>query len=302
MNILHSYTNGNTRVELYDDGTKIRHYEGKPLVVHPESLDVKITDYCDGKCSYCHEKSTVNGKHGDLAKLEEVLSVLPPGVEIAIGGGNPLEHPLLLGFLMKLKSRGLVANMTVNQKHVVSHQHALYNLVGSHLIHGIGISYQSQKDIEYTVPLMKDNNLVFHMIMGINTMQDVEDCYNFCRAHGKPCKILILGYKSYGFGLNHLLKNKQIEDNKYQWYIGIARFFKKNGMTISFDNLAIEQLKLKRYFTPAAWDQFYMGHDGVFTMYIDGVKQEFAKSSTSDNRLSFSETNLIDFFKSLPKE
>jgi len=29
-------------------------------------------------CKYCHESSTVNGKHGDLNKLLEVIAALQP--------------------------------------------------------------------------------------------------------------------------------------------------------------------------------------------------------------------------------
>jgi len=56
--ILHSYQNGNTLVNLYNDGTKTREYEGEPKPVFPESIDVKITNYCDAGCTFCHEKST----------------------------------------------------------------------------------------------------------------------------------------------------------------------------------------------------------------------------------------------------
>lgn len=63
MTIINTYKNGNTSVTLYNDGTKVREYEGTPNIVHPESIDVKITNYCDLGCAYCHESSTTEGKH-----------------------------------------------------------------------------------------------------------------------------------------------------------------------------------------------------------------------------------------------
>ena len=51
--ILAQYQNGNTSVKIYEDGTKIREYEGTPKTFFPESLDVKITDYCDLGCKFC---------------------------------------------------------------------------------------------------------------------------------------------------------------------------------------------------------------------------------------------------------
>ena len=54
--------------------------------------------------------------------------------------------------------------------------------------------------------------------------------------------------------------------------------------TISFDNLAIEQLNPKRLMSEEQYKEFYMGDDGSHTCYVDLVKKEFAISSTSIER------------------
>lgn len=92
MTIIKQYVNGNVNVTLYDDGTKVREWEGVQKVEFPESIDVKITDYCLMGCKFCYEMSTRKGKHGDLETLKTKLSSLPSGIELAIGGGNPLDH------------------------------------------------------------------------------------------------------------------------------------------------------------------------------------------------------------------
>ena len=97
MEQIAKYTNGNTVVTILSDGTKIREYEGDPVILHPESIDVKITDYCDMGCAYCHESSTTSGSHADLKTLLGIIHDLPAGVELAIGGGNPLSHPDQIG-------------------------------------------------------------------------------------------------------------------------------------------------------------------------------------------------------------
>lgn len=48
---------------------------------------------------------------------------------------------------------------------------------------------------------------------------------------------------------------------------------------LSFDNLAIKQLDVKRLMTEEEWNNFYMGDDGTFTFYIDLVNQTFSKNS-----------------------
>lgn len=306
MNVLYNYQNGNTDVKIFSDGTKIRTFIGESISDFPESMDVKITNYCDPTsdspiCAYCHEKSNLQGKHGDLNILWNKIKSLPSGIELALGGGNVLAHPALTPFLVKAKEKGFISNITINQKHILDYNDILSTIVDHKLVYGIGISYQSKEKLNDLVNLTTNHNLVFHMIMGINTLQDVQDCYDFCNANNLPCKILVLGYKNYGWGINYLLKHKSIETNKYQWYIRLAKFFKIPNMILSFDNLAIEQLSLKRYFTDEGWSKFFMGEDGKHTMYVDAVLQEFAKSSTSQNRVSFNDTSLIDFFKNLSR-
>ena len=300
--ILHQYKNGNTNVTIFSDGTKIRKYDFFSSVVHPESLDVKITNFCDIGCAYCHEKSTKNGKHADLNVLLKILSPLPAGVEIALGGGNPLSHPDLLVFLKNIKNKGLIANITINQKHILPYYNLIVDLIKEQLINGIGISYNSSfNDFNNIKNLLNiSDNIVFHVIMGINDLSDISTLYDICNSQNKICKILILGYKEYGFGIKYF-KSNFVEQNKIKWFTLLSNFFKKEKLLLSFDNLAIEQLKLKRFFNNADWNKFYMGNDFTYTMYIDAIEQQYAPTSISNNRKSFYDYNLIEYFQTYKK-
>lgn len=79
-------------------------------------------------CPYCHEDSKLDGKHGDILNTK-IIDTIRPFTELAIGGGNPLSHPDLILFLKTLKSKNIIANMTVNQNHFVSHQDLIRYLV-----------------------------------------------------------------------------------------------------------------------------------------------------------------------------
>ena len=118
---LYSYTNGNYQVTLLKDGTKIRECKGSVFRPDfPESMDIKITNWCNmGEiCTHCHEASYKNGKQGNLQDLLNRLVGLPPGVELAIGGGNPLSHDDLDVFLDRVRKMGLVPNITINELHL----------------------------------------------------------------------------------------------------------------------------------------------------------------------------------------
>lgn len=292
MKQIAKYQNGNTTVTIMDDGTKIREYENTPEILHPESIDVKITDYCDMGCAYCHESSTKQGVHGDLNKLLEVIDKLPAGVELAIGGGNPLSHPSIIEFLQQLKRKGIIANLTVNQGHLKTYQDMIVYLIKDELVKGVGISITSN-NFNYIKPLLEiTDNIVYHIIAGVNKVEVVGSLISLGN-----CKVLILGYKMFGFGVKY--HSEEVDAELRRWYKYLPSFIGK--CTLSFDNLAIEQLKVKRIFTHEGWDKFYMGDDFCFTMYIDAVKQQYAPTSRSAERVSFEDCTLLEYFNTRNK-
>jgi len=288
---LYKYKNGNVDVTILKDGTKIRKFDGDPAIRFPESIDCKITNYCDMNCQYCHEESDVNGKHADLYVLKQHLLDLPSGIEIAIGGGNPLSHPDLVTFLNWLRNRGIIPNLTVNQNHISQYHDLLITLLTNEFIFGLGISITND-NFDVIKDLMKySNNIVFHLIIGIHDI-DILNKFNELPYN----KTLLLGYKTFGNGVDYYEKKSVlIKNNIDRWYKYLPKYF--NTHHFSFDNLAIEQLKIKRYFTEKGWNQFYMGDDFTNTMYIDAVEQQFAPTSRSPERTSFKDISLIEYFQ-----
>ena len=186
--LLYAYENGNTHVELFTCGTKIRDIpDGMPAMPeYPESIDLKITDYCEYECNYCHESSSRAGKQANLLALIDYLKPLNPGTEIALGGGDPLTvgKDQLHLFLKKLSQDiGLVPNMTIKWNHKISAQlDKLTKYVDIGYLYGIGISG--------TTPLHPRTyedypSIVHHVIAGYHKIEDIEQL---------P-KVLILGYK-----------------------------------------------------------------------------------------------------------
>ena len=121
-NLIGDYNNGNYNIRIYDDGTKIKETlnpdDNEFNANFSESIDLKITNKCDMRCPMCHENSTIDGLHGNLNAF--FINTLHPYTEVAIGGGNPLEHPDLKRFLIKLKKKNVIANMTINQIHFMN--------------------------------------------------------------------------------------------------------------------------------------------------------------------------------------
>lgn len=274
-----TYFNGNIFVNILSDGTKIRIYEGDAKPCFPESMDVKITNYCDMShiCVYCHEMSTRQGKHGNLNKFLEKINDLPPGVEVAIGGGNPLAHPEIEYFLQKLYEKGIIANLTVNELHIKKYANYIKYLHNNNLIKGIGISYRLGKVYECEKLLEFNDNIVWHIIMGVNNINDFKKIYQ----NSLSKKVLLLGYKTFGFGENYLEKfPNKVHNNINEWKQMLPSYF-NDTVSISFDNLGVEQFNLKNMLSEDDWDKSYMGNDGEFTMYFDCVDNYFSMTSTS---------------------
>jgi len=286
IKLLGSYNNGNYTVEIYNDGTKIRETDDDSFISSfPECIDLKITNYCDMGCPYCHENSTKDGKHGDILNTE-FINTLQPYTELAIGGGNPLDHPDLIEFLHKLKEKNIIANITVNQNHFMKYESIILDMVNKELIKGLGISLTNANDIHFIARLKEYPNAVLHVINGIIGLKDLEKLY------GYGFKILILGYKQIRRGIEYY--SDQVETNKKVIFDNISDII--NGFkVVSFDNLAIRQLELRRIFTDKDWNEFFMGDDGQFTMYIDLVEEKFALSSTTLERHDVKD-NIIDMF------
>ena len=292
MTIIKEYLNGNVKITLCDDGTKIREFDGVERVEFPESIDLKITDYCDANCKWCHEMSTVKGLHANLDV--EFINTLKSGTELAIGGGNPLSHPELIPFLKKLKNKGIIANLTVNQYHLRQNIPLLERLISEKLIYGLGISFSFASDL-LTDFAQKHSNVVIHVINGLITENQLDFLSN------KNLKMLILGYKDFGRGIeyNSDVRKFVIGQNQKYLYRNLPQLIKKFN-TVSFDNLAVTQLNVQRIFTSDLWEQFFLGEDGSNTMYIDLVKQEFALNSRSDIRYKLL-NNTIDMFNRIKK-
>lgn len=284
------YKNGNYFVDLYEDGTKVRYNDLDNLTPEfVESMDCKITNRCPMGCPMCHEQSTPNGKHGDIMHAE-FINKLRKGTEMAIGGGAVTSHPDLIPFLEKLKKIGVIPSITVHQKEFKNNYELIQKLVKENLIYGLGVSFSDFDDNFWDEVINSNPNVVVHLIAGIHG-GDVFDYFA-----KKNAKILVLGYKDFGRGHILLEKANSLIKAQLNWLKTNLKSIMHHYKVISFDNLAIEQLDIKSILTQSEWNEFYQGDDGTHTMYVDLVKEQFAKTSTSTERFPLL-SNIDDMFK-----
>ena len=313
------YDNGPWRITLdTTTGTKTRARAPAvdPAPMQPETFDLKVTDFCNAGCKWCHEDSTVRGTHAELEPLQEALSVLRPGFEVAIGGGDPMSWPYLEDFLLWVDSRGGFANITVNGAHIKRAAPRLREWQAASILHGIGVSAASaglkRRDFNLEdVPGLR--NVVGHVILGRTEARCLESMSSWGRQtyraeHGGDRYLshyLLLGSKRFGRGVRNFVEQEKPNRWSKEPYLTppmevnlFLRVFSMLGIGLSFDNLALEQGQVKAQVREEVWNQYYMGEDGAFSMYVDAVKQQWAVTSTTPlaARVNWRSVDMLGFF------
>lgn len=82
----------------------------------PELLDVAITNYCEHGCSFCYRHSNRYGRHMSLSDMQRVVTQASQAgvLQMALGGGNPNQHPQFVQILHMIRESGIVPSYTSN--------------------------------------------------------------------------------------------------------------------------------------------------------------------------------------------
>lgn len=290
-----AYKNGNATVEIKKDGSRIIEYENHLSLDYPLNIDIRVTNKCSfgynpktGKafCSFCHESARTDGKEANYNLLQQKLSDLPKGIELAIGG-NEITNDLI-DFLKWAKNKGFICNLTINQGHLKRDLEKIIHLTENEIVYGLGISYRPS--LKWNVPeyILNYKHTVFHVIAGIDCINDVLSLSDL-----GVKKILILGEKDFGFNKGKV----DLTTKKHKlWYYWVAKTFETFDV-VSFDNLAVEQLNIKRFFV----DNFDQFNQEEHSMYVNAVDQYYAESSRSEVNTSWNDISLKNFFKEKEK-
>jgi hypothetical protein len=176
-----------------------------------------------------------------------------------------------------MKDKHIITNMTVNQIHFERHYDFISELVSKKLIYGLGVSLRNPT-VDFIAKIKKFPNAVIHCINGILTPNDYEILKD------NDLKMLILGYKQLRRGVVYYEFNGDEVHELQNWLYDNLEDMLNHFKVISFDNLAIEQLEVKRLLDEDQWEEFYMGDDGKYTFYIDMVDGTFGKNSLATDR------------------
>lgn len=285
------YNNGNAVINIDDNGTRIIEFDNDLKLDFPLNLDIRVSTSCsfaNNICkNFCHESAVVNGKDCDYELLKSKLCGLPQGIELAIGCNHFTQN--LYDFLQWCYEQNYICNLTINQGHVKRDFDLIEKAIKNNFVKGLGISYRNKLKFDLPESILNYKNTVFHVISGIDTFNDI-----LLLKDKSVKKLLILGEKDFGYNSNKV--NLQSQNHK-EWYWWIGKLFNEFEV-VSFDNLALEQLNIKRFFNIDSWDIFNQGEE---SFYIDAVHQTFAPSSRSSNKVNWNNFTIQEYFKTLNK-
>ncbi|MBT5305187.1 MAG: radical SAM protein [Candidatus Scalindua sp.] len=99
-------------------------FDDNPLYAPvPELADISISNHCTKKCSFCYRDSNPNNSFISVSDYKYILDSLNHPLygnvfQVAIGGGEPLEHPDFLELIRLTREYNIVPNFTTNGEHL----------------------------------------------------------------------------------------------------------------------------------------------------------------------------------------
>jgi len=292
-------TNGNKlRFTMADDD------EPWTKSLSPELVDVKITNFCAKGCNFCYQSSTKDGKHAPVDEVKKIIDLLIDAetFEIAIGGGEPTDHPDLIEIMQYARDNTIIPNLTTYTTKWVDDPvkfKAIMTLAG-----GIGVSCHSSKDfamIDKIVDAVISNNgfssrfakIMAQHVVGSVPFEVTEEVLRHAFKHKYP--ILLLGYKPVGFGAEYI--HDSIEAALLIKLIYNSKNDYPDGM------LSVDTAFLELYPNLCAAleipTELTTSPEGKFSCYIDATTKMMAPSSYCDKTEYHPLPNTLDDFKKL---
>lgn len=244
----------------------------------PELVDIKITDYCPFACAFCYQDSTLAGQHASLANMEFIIAELAKAkvFEVALGGGEPTDHPDFKLILRGFREAGIVPNFTTKSLGWVKRNWwQIHESAGA-----FAYSAETVNDLQSADKMLRDiprERVNIHYVMGL---QGEEEFYQFMReAHRRFFRVTLLGYKTVGRG-------DQVEHQSYDWWIDTVHQLVRHNVcpTFSIDTPMAEQYADR---LPVDKRMFHT-REGFVSAYIDAVQMGMSASS-------FENQNLVPF-------
>ncbi len=234
----------------------------------PELADISISNRCTKGCSFCYKDSTPDGKMMTVDEYCQVLdSMSSPEngtvFQVAIGGGEPLEHPDFLEIVEETANRGIVLNFTTNGRLLTPDVFtAIRGKVGA-----VAISAASIIDLKHIIPLLEDSNGIkvnLHYILSNDSIQEAIDMVNgeYNNQLSGINAVVFLTYKPAGRGADNAVLRKGTQTDIFIKAIKLPKISCKIGFDACFVPMLMRNHAVRK-------DLVDVCEGGFFSVYID---------------------------------
>jgi len=239
----------------------------------PELVDLKITQRCTRNCGLCYQDSGPQGEHADERKLYSIIHMLGSlrVFEVAIGGGEPTEHPTFCKLLSDCRYYGIVPNFSTGSYRWLDDEgirDAVLRYAGRFAFSPIRLSDEEKWFRKAWGKYGIDRErFAFHYVLGAQSAQQL-GCH-LRQAKGFGVDVVLLGYKQQGRA-----KDTTPQDNSNWLDIVHTAGLRQ----VSIDTAVVQQYPAQ----VAATDRSGLcvtRLEGSYSCYIDAVTQRVGPSS-----------------------
>ena len=232
----------------------------------PELVDLSIGNRCSFGCKYCYRGSTSDQGYASQETVSRILSQLAmAGVfEVALGGGEPMQHPDLLDIL-GLAPSGLALHITTRDLSWLKVPQRRRPILQRITAFGFSVDTEAaaRKALDAFDAEGITDRLNLQVVVGAipeARLRKILDAAQLAYA-----RVTLLGYKTTGFGSNVKPHKVSPDVLKGRYQIGIDSVLAKQWAPW-----------LKKHHV---WQGCYDLQEGAFSCYIDAEKQTLHRSS-----------------------
>lgn len=238
----------------------------------PELADISISNHCTKGCDFCYRNSGDNQEWMSVEDYCHVLnSMCHPQYgnvfQVALGGGEPLEHPDFLRIIDETVSRGIVPNFTTNGLHLTEDiSKSIKEKVGAVALSTTSICELNQDNVDMLYYYGIETNI--HYVLSTGNIEEAIDIAKgrFNKQLEKINAVIFLTYKPAGRGgFNGVLKRGESLD-----------YFVK---VIGEKGIVRPKLGFDACFVPMLFSRKVVGKSlvdccegGFFSVYVDHQK------------------------------
>lgn len=174
----------------------------------PMLADIKITDHCTMGCYFCYQGSTPNTDHADIDDIERVAEWLGERecFEVALGGGEPTQHPQFRRVVAAFKRAGMNVNVTSrNLSWWADKENRWEASACTAVAASVETAGAAKAWLSAWQPRDEDGRsdwptLSFQVIDGLVPSAELQTIHDLATEAG--ARVTMLGYKTTGFGAN----------------------------------------------------------------------------------------------------